>query len=493
MKIKILAAVAIVLFATACSDDFTDLKPQTFVSSSSFFQTEADFKQAINGAYTSLRNIYNNGYIMGEMRSDNSHYVYHENDRADRNVHKEEIADFTNNALNAYSNSQYYAYYEGISKVNAILARIEGVDFSADSKNNIIGQAKFLRAFYYFGLVRYYGAVPLHLNEVLTQGETALPRSPVDVVYTQILEDVQDAIAKLPVSQPEKGRATQGAAKTLLGDVNLTLGRYSDAEQVLKEVTNMGYELLPNYADVFDPANKNNLESIFEVQYMQGTQEQQSNWAYQFIPQLTDTGIITGVSGNNQLIGGWNTPSEDLLAAYEPGDSRRDASIADGYTDADGNFVEQPFVIKYLHPHQTYNNTDNNWPIYRYADVLLMLAEALNEQGKSAEALQYLNKIRDRAFGAEVATITTTNQEELRDIIAHEARIELAFENDRWLDLIRTGRAIEVMNTYGDEMKERHAYLLPRTYNVSQEDLLFPIPQREINLNPLLTQNEGYD
>jgi hypothetical protein len=251
----------------------------------------------------------------------------------------------------------------------------------------------------------------------------------------------------------------------------------------------MGYSLLPDYAAIYNPANKNNAESIFEVQYLQGNFGLASNFAYQFAPAVSDTKSITGISGNNQSFGGWNIPSGDLIAAYEAGDKRKAASIADGYTDAAGVFVAQPFIKKYLHTHAEFNNTNDNWPVYRYADVLLLLAECLNEQNKPAEALPYVNLVRQRAG---LANAPAQDQATMRQTILKERRVELAFENKRWLDLVRTGKAIEVMTAYGAKMKQQYPYLSPASYNVTADKFIFPIPFEELSINKLLTQNPGY-
>jgi len=490
IKTNIAILSAFLLFLSSCSEDFLDCQPITFVSSDQFYATEDNFTQALNGAYSSLRGIFDSGYIMGEMRSDNTHYNYKENDRGLQNVDKEDIDGFVDDPTNRYTSTKYVACYKGISRVNVILDRIKAANFGDDAKNEIIGEAKFLRAFYYFELVQYFGGVPLHLNEVTKQSEAYLPRSTVDEVYAQIIEDAKDAVSKLPLIQATKGRVTKGSANTLLGYVYMTLKDYSTAETYLKSVVSSGtYELLPNYADIFSTSNKNNKESIFEVQYMQGTQGINSSWTYQFIPALSNTAVITGVVGNNGIIGGWNTPTNDLINSYETGDLRKDASIAFGYTDASGIFIASPFVKKYNHAHTIYNNTDDDWMVYRYADVLLLLAECLNDQSKSAEALPYLNQVRNRAG---LGNVTVTDKSQLDEIIAHERRVELAFENHRWLDLVRTGKAIEVMNAAGDVMKQEHSYLLARTYQVNEDKFIFPIPQTELTLNSLLEQNPGY-
>lgn len=487
--IKIFTVGLVLVGASSCQKSFLELTPQTSVTGVNFFLTEDDFTKAVTGTYRPLQALYNDAYVMGEMRSDNTYYLFNTSNRGGQIVEKENINTFTDVATNGYIYNKYINNYSGIAKANAVLQRIDAAAISATAKSNLKGQAEFLRAFYYFDLVQYFGGVPLHLKEVSTVAETALPRSSAADVYKQILADATDAAALLPKTQSIKGQATQGAANMLLGYVYMTLKQYPDAEKVLKDVTTLGYSLLPDYASVFDPTNKNNAESIFEVQYLQGTQGVQSNFAYQFAPGVTDTKNITGQTGNSQNIGDWNIPTSDLIAAYEPGDKRKAASIATGYVNPAGVTVAQPFVIKYLHPHAQFNNTNDNWPVYRYADVLLLLAECLNEQNKSAEAIPYLNQVRARAG---LAASTASSQADLRAAIAKERRVELAFENHRWLDLVRSGQAIPVLTAYGAKQKAIRPYLTGNVYTVTQDKLIFAIPQNELLINKLLTQNPGY-
>jgi tetratricopeptide (TPR) repeat protein len=392
-----------------------------------------------------------------------------------------------------------------------ILDRIANITstISDADKNQIIGESKALRAHYYFDLVRCFGGVPLYLHEVKDNGSAFIKRSSVDSVYNQITADFNDALTLLnpPTKFPQSGAMTKGAVATELGLVYLTRKNYAKAIPLFESVTQMGYALLPNYADVFTLGNKNSKESIFEVQYKAGTDGQQSQFIYKFIPVTPNTFTILGVNFNNTS-GGLNVPTDDIVAAYEPGDKRLDASIvvAKGKYNSNIDFMADS-VVSILHPltpgslskkfikkfynkpYGLLNNTDDNWPLYRYADVLLMLAESLNEQGKSAEALPYLNQVRTRAG---LASITLSDQTTLRSIIYHERRVELAFENHRWFDLVRTGLAIPVMNAFGVLQKIKYSYILPAAYNVTQNRLLYPIPFRETQVNPLITQNLDY-
>lgn len=508
---KIFTFLMIGISVASCKKSYLDLSPKDQVSPGNFFQTESQFRQAVNAAYTPMRDLLINDYFTGEMRSDNTHYEYIPGNRGTAFVFRENIADFTDDPTNSYTNAVYYHCYSTIAKANTVIERLETASFSEEAKNAIDGEAKFLRAWNYFRLVRYFGGVPLYLKEVKTADAAFVPRSSVTEVYTQIVADAQDAVNKLapPAKFPQSGTATKGAATVLLAEVFMVQEKWAEAEALLETLPAMGYRLLDNYADVFSTANKNSMESIFEVQFLEGMQGgQQSNFIYQFLPRSTNTSIITGVVTNNSGTGGWNTPTQDLIAAYEVGDKRLDASIgiAEGtynsssllsisanksvvdYTPAAGK-VGVPYIKKFLNKHTDANNTNDNWPIYRYADALLLLAEAQNEQGKTSEAMDNLNLVRDRA---DIDRITNANSSQLKEIIAHERRIELAFENHRWLDLVRTGAAKDVMNAYGARLKATHPYLSADTYQVTDSKLLFPIPQAEREIYPELIQNPGY-
>lgn len=493
MNAKILMAVLLLVVSSSCKKSFLELEPKTRVTANASFITEDDFRQAVTGAYAPLRSLYNDAYVMGEMRSDNTNYVFNVTISGGQFISKYETASFIDVPNNFNTKNKFVFCYQGIARANAVLKRIDAANINATLKGNLKGQAEFLRAFYYFELVQYYGDVPLYLtdlSEVNTVAETKLPRSPKADVYKQIIADATDAANLMPNTPTVKGQVAKGAAKMLLGYVYMTLKQYADAERVLKEVTTLGYSLLPDYASIFLPANKNNAESIFEVQYLEGIQNLQNTIVYQLLPAVAETKNLTGIVGNNQTTGGWDIPSADLIAAYEPNDKRKDASIATSYVDGDGKTVQQVYVKKYLHlPHFLFNNTNDNWPVYRYADALLLLAESLNEQGKAGEATPYLDQVRTRAG---VSTYATSGQTDLRAAIAKERRVELAFENHRWLDLVRTGQAISVMTAYGAKLKPTRPDISPLAFNVTTNRLIFPIPQDELNLNNLLTQNPGY-
>ena len=504
---KILYISLILLITISCSEDFLALAPESYTNSSGFFKTESHFEMAIAGNYAALRNIVNDRskWLLGEQRSDNAHYEYYAANRGNGSaITLEEIADFIDQTDNKHTNNYYYNCYLGISRANTILGRIESVDLSEDFKKSITGQAQFLRAFFYFDLVRFFGGIPLYLNEVETADEAFLPRSSVEEVYAQIEIDVRAAIEKLdPPGFPQNGAATEGAARMLLAEVLMTKPTrdYAGAEQQLREILKMGYSLNTDYADNYLPSNKNNNESIFEVQFQQGDQGQESKFSYRMFPKTGNVSAITGISTNILTYGGWCMPTEEMVQSYEAGDLRlnKSVSVAVGSPDANGMIIisdilnvgdpaiaDYPmyryFVKKYMHTHAKAYNTDENWPMYRYSDALLLLAECLVEQNKASAGLEYVNDVRARAGLDPVSTLTD-------EVVANERRHELAFEAHRWFDLLRTGKAIEVMSAYGVKAKAMYSNLQDRTYNITEDRLLYPIPYRETQLDESLLQN----
>ena len=483
--------IGLLMLGLSSCDDFLEIPSETNLTSATFFKTQSDFEKAVNGAYAPLRGIFvNTSWLLGEMHSDNTRYRYNPNFRAV--IDQENIADFTVIATNVQARDKYRQYYLVIARANEILDRIDDVDFDANVKNNFKGQALFLRALSYFDLVQYFGKVPLHLIPSTSLTDVYLPLSEVSDIYAQIIADATEAASLLPdKSVQQAGRATSGAAKTLLGNVHVVLKNWSAAETVLKEVvTSNKYSLVPSYADLFRTTNKNNSESVFEVQYRQGQDGYSSNFIYPWLPMPMTAAEITATFTNYgvapvgiaaQTTEGYNIPSPEIVAAYEAGDERKAASI--GTATAGG--VDYPLIIKYLHPHSAATLTDDNFPIYRYSEVLLLLAEALDEQGKSSEALPYLNQVRDRAELDDIAS--TAN---LRDVIFNERRVELAFENKRWLDLVRTGRAVDVISTFGASVKaDPQKYYFPAGQQpvpaaFTTIDLTFPLPADEALLSP---------
>jgi hypothetical protein len=498
----------------ACKKDFLNLVPKTSLSSASFYKDKGQFNQALIAAYVPLRSVVHTGFYMDEMRSDNTFFTRYNANRG-LETSTESLATFLDDAnSSAQQNSpgnRYANDYSGIAMVNTVLTRISGADFAQSAKDSISGEALFLRAFYYFDLVQHYGGVPLQLEEITAPDQAFKPRNTSEEVYGQIVKDLTTAIPLLPVvtAFPQTGRASKGAAKVLLAYAYMSQGtkNYAGAETELLDVTRMNYSLLPDYASVFDPNNKNSPESIFEVQYMSDlVSGQQSNFAWIFIPKTLNSEILTGFHGSTMnIFSGWNVPTQEMVNSYEPNDKRLPASIAvvegtiSGVEDFTARGLKSPvnytpvagitsfyMIKKYFHPpYINEGNTADDFPIFRYSGALLLLSECLVQENKNGQALPYLNQVRQRAGLAPLSEATLDN-------VANEMRHELAFENHRWTDLIRIGKAIEVGNAKGVRLKALYGWLLPSSFNVTPNKLVFPIPARELQINTQLTQNPGY-
>ncbi|MBQ9713115.1 MAG: RagB/SusD family nutrient uptake outer membrane protein [Bacteroidales bacterium] len=508
MKAKIFAlGLMATLSLSACSEFLTEL-PETVVAKESFYKTEADFEQANIGIYQILRSLYGAGaanygaWQMGEMRSDNTTFQYNLENRGYSD--REYIATFMDDANSGAVGTKYNNTYYMIQRANQVIEFIEGAEISQQAHDNYKGQALFLRALGYFDLVQYFGDVPLVTVAPTTYEQAMVGRTPKADVYKQIIADVTEAAQLLPSpSAQKKGYANSGSAWMLLGNVNIVLGNWADAEKALLNVK--GFSLMSDYAAIYDPANKNNAESIFEIQYWDDrTAGCQSDFAYNFLPILPDPGVIAGFpSGSTNNYAGWNMPTPEMIAAYEDGDKRKDASIAwYTYPGDNKNYggLTFPYVKKYVHGAEQAGYCNEDFPVYRYAETLLFLAEACNEQGRTAEALAYLNQVHAHPRTG-LKPLTASSQSSLRQLIQDERRVELAFENKRWLDLVRTGKAVEVMSAFGKSVKaDPEKYYYPHnvfppsdSYQVDEHRLLFPIPQREIRLNPDgMVQNPGY-
>ena len=487
MKLKYnLIAIALLGFSFSSCSDFLEQNPQTDLSENDFYKTADDILSAVNGAYSSLQegDIYGNWYVFGEIPSDNTR-----NQLSGSVTTQNEFDQFYIDTQNSMIANFWKAAYKVINRTNTILGRIDGIEINTELANRYKLECKFIRALMYFNLVRVYGDVPLVLKEISISESYDILREPKENVYNQIIADLKEA-QDLPVSYStaEDGRATQGAAKALLANVYMTLHKYAEAETILAEIINSGrYSLLENtpgslnidgYKNVFSPVNHNSKEGIFEIQFLKGGYGEGSNYANNFAPENSGTNVVA-VGGT----GGNNIPEMDIYNAYEEGDLRRDFSMSLGYYDNRKNneWVESRYVCKFMDVPYQNNDASNNYPVIRYADVILMYAEALNQNGKTAEACKYLNMTRRRGFGYQTTEtspvdLQTTDKAQFVLMVEQERRVELAFENHRWFDLIRTGRAVEVMRSKG--------------FSLNETNLICPIPQKQIDVNPKLTQND---
>jgi hypothetical protein len=484
---RIIVFLTLIVTFISC-DKFLDLAPISNPNIENFYKTEQDFTNAIYGAYSSLalNGIYHdNMQLVGDLRSDNTEM----GTTASTRFNYFQLSEFQDQVSNDINESIWNHNFVGILRVNLILEQISGIDASDAFKKRIAGEAKFLRAIFYFNLVRIFGDVPLvteplkTIDEAYTKGRTDKTK-----VYNQIVTDLLDAKTVLPIQvKGEEGRATQGAATAILGKVYLTIHDYANAKNAFAEVVSLNqYQLLANYADLWKVANKNHKESIFDVQFKKNSSTPTgSNFCVRYAPYNYTLFSYTTTSG------GFNIPTVDLIAAYESNDLRKAASLKESYIGKNGipvTGLQGRFCIKYFDPPVQNQGSDDNWPVIRYADVLLMYAEALNELSfePNGLAFTYLNMIRTRAgllpksSGNSNPNLAVNSQQEFRLAIEKERRVELAFEGHRWFDLVRTGRAIEVLNP-------------KKAVDIQDYHLVLPVPQTQVDINPEgIKQNPGY-
>jgi hypothetical protein len=498
---KYIACILVALGLLSCGDDFLNKTDPATLVASGFYKTEAQVQQAVNGVYGQLQGIILSQWQYNEFITDNTTLHFNTGDRG-QGPDIEALEFWQVNSGTPTISTLYSSIYLSLVNINTTLAKLPEATFDATLKAQYEGELRFIRAYYYFLLVQYFGDVIIITEPLQTPAEAyAFERQPVDNVYELIRSDLDFAVNALPESYKatNKGRASKGAALTLLGKVQLTRKEYGEAIATLRQVLSLGYSLLPNYADVFDPQNKNHVESIFDVQFQgDNTQGEGSNFIYTFAPLFSD-GSVINFPGQNGA--GWNIPSRDMIAAYEPGDLRKEVSLKEGYFNQENEWIPVPFINKYNHPHTIRGITNDNWPVLRYADVLLMLAEAINEEekGPSTEAYGYLNTIRDRA---DLDELSGLDEVSFREAVLKERRIELAFENHRWFDLKRT-KTPEALTTFlnayaaierSNPTTDRGGIpFTPGDYQFSPYEVLFPIPASERRINTKLSQNTGYN
>lgn len=484
----VILSVSAGIFALSCSEDFLDKSPKAQLTESSFFQNQQQATQAVNAVYSYLRNfdVHVFSYIgITDIASDDAEKGSVPGDAG----FLQDVNDFTFDANNGASTGIWSGYFRGVFRANQAIENISAIEMDESLKSRLLGEARFLRANFYFFLVRTYGGVPI-IDRPLNPDEYQQNRNTREEVYEFVKQDLQFAIDNLPLKSeypPEDmGRATKGAAQAYLAKVNLFENDFQGAYDNAVAVINSGeYNLYPDYLGIFREEGEHSSESIFEVSALA---LEQGGGGHQF-------NEVQGIRGFPNQGWGFNSPSDDLEAAYEEGDPRKEATIIfDGDTlpsgevvVADPNMGDNAKFNNKAHipvrPPSGYGNSGANIRLMRYADILLIAAEAANELGNTTEALTYLNQVRERARQGNpdvLPDITTTDQSELRMAIFHERRVELAMEQHRYFDLVRQGRAQEVFAALGITW-------VPGKHEV------FPIPQSEIDVSGgVLEQNPGY-
>ena len=463
---KILKLFLIALIFQAC--DFVEEEPKDFLSPANFYQTEADATAAVNAVYHHLGDGNYYGSSIWNLGDITTGLLLPGQGAGQGRI---ALQTYTFDPATGVFNNLWRELYVSINRSNTAIERIPSIDMNAETRSRLVAEARFLRALNYFDLVKVYGDIPLLVTETVSLENLEVSRTAEATIYEQIVADLEAAAIDLPESygNSQTGRATSGAARALLAKVYMFMQEYELAAQNAGTVLNMGYSLVPDYADLWRVENENGPEHIFSVQYLSGIRG--SSYMELFAVR-GGTAPITGFSGA--------IVEEEFLNSFDPADLRRDVSIRTSYTFPDGSTEDfEPHVWKYFDPNAgNPSDTDVNWPVLRLADILLVYAEALNEanSGPTQEAYDAINQVRNRAGLADLPA--GLDQEAFRDAVLQERAWELCFEGHRWFDLKRTGKLIEAITAYGQPIEDKH--------------LLFPIPLREMDTNPELEQNPGY-
>lgn len=487
-----LTLASIGLLSTAvvsCSDEFVDRPVEYSIDAENYFNNKSDYEEALIGAYDLLHSTFIN-VLMGEIASDNT---FAGGNGPNDVPGYQSVDDMIHNPVNAQLKQLWDWMFAGVQRANYILEFKDKIDF--EGKNQIIAQARFLRAYYHFELVKWFGGIPMKGDKRFAPGdEKSIPRSSVAEVYASIEADLVYASQNLSVAAAQKGRATSGAALALLGKAYLYQGKYAQAATTLETLISTGNYRLVTTADltpaqiaagltpfgsIFEEPGENGPESVFEIQYTDaqggsygGLQNVEGNVAVGFAGPFGYEGPVFA-DGNN-----FNLPTPKIVNAFEADDLRKEVTILDMATwipanpgttytkqNEDTGFFNRKYIPRKRSPEAGADvklTSPNNYRAIRYADVLLMAAEAHNKNGNDSKAQQYLNLVRDRAFGDTNHRITATGTA-LNDFILTERRMELVGEGHRFFDLVRTGKAASEIPGF-----------------VAGKNELFPIPIEEI-------------
>ncbi|SKC83280.1 RagB/SusD family nutrient uptake outer membrane protein [Ohtaekwangia koreensis] len=464
MKIRIYILIFLAGVFFSCGEDFLDRTPISNTTADSYYKTADDMTNAVNAVYSKLASSaqYGSNFLqLMEYRSDN---IKNNNPGAGGGV-LYQCETFTDVPSNSTLSATWSSLYEAVYAANIVIGRIDGVTFKDETlKKRLLGEAYFLRALTYFNLVRLWGKVPLVLREVSVDESKSIKRSAVSEVYTAIESDLNIAIENLPSgyasNSVDLGRASAIAAKALLSKVYLYEKKYTPARILLSEITEASAKdgtplLLTAVKDVFSASNEMNKEIIFAIRYLKGNSgTDHANW-YTSGDSDTDLSVIT--------------------ALYTSADKRKDLMVlqGSGTNKCPSKLYEAP----------TGNRQGTDFPVLRYADVLLMMAEVLNEESYTADGLAftYLNAIHTRAGLTAYSSADLADQSAFRQAVWNERRLELALECDRWFDLVRSGQAITAMSTVG--------------YTIQEYQYIYPVPQKQIDIvgSDILDQNDLYN
>lgn len=496
MKAKIVLISVVSFVLVSCNNQLLDLKPISTATVGNYYNTQDQIGQAVTGIYAAMDSWPVNIYLyMSEIRSNNYYGVFHD---AQRDWW--DITDFSVNPADNILETVWQNLYQMINRANMVLSHIDNITFTDPAlKKQYIAETRFLRAYAYFQLVRLYGNVPL-VTKVITpsEGIKIKQSTPADV-YKYITSEMSSVQNDLPAQYTgsDVGRATKWAVKGILAKVYMTMAgpplnqsdKLDSAKVLLKQIIDQEgtyVHFAQNYKDLFTLANENKYD-IFEIQFTSGGNGNGTSFPAQVIP--SDLNIQQSPYGF-YIYASRLALSPDLLSSYNANDKRFNATIDTSYTTnavppGHGN---TPFFDKFMDPaavNGLVSNSDwpDNFPLLRYADVMLSYAGIINDQsGPTAEAVGLLNRIRERAG---LQDVNPTTKAEFTQDLNTEYRHEFADEGQWWFYLVRTGQAVNVINQW--------AKSLSQSFQINNDKLIYPIPESQIQVFPdLYKQNPGY-
>jgi hypothetical protein len=494
-RLYIYLSTVIALALGSCESEL-EQSPISEIGSNSFYQNESDFQNAVNGIYSQLMPKAERYFDLSEIRSDNMYATTEVGVRE-----HEPINNFARSlAPNPLIEDSWNNNFNGIMRANTVLDQLsEDVVADQEMRANFEGQAKFLRAFYYFDLVRWYGAVPVFETFVSPEEALEVPQSAPSDVYELIISDLNDAISLLPGMQDDTGRANSWAAKALKAKVHLTrsgpeygiqgpglgVNEYDEALGLLNDVINNGpYGWVDNYAEIFAYGNENNADIVFDIQFIGDGLGVGSYYPGYMAPSNYFNAVGIPFPAGLEV----KEVSDDLLESYGENDLRREVSVQEGYTDLNGNFDPRPFFRKFLDEEEAGQNRFDwgiNYPLIRYTDVLMMKAEAILQgaSGSQDEVDEIVNDVRERAGLGSVSGVDL-------EMLMEERRREFAAEGLRWHDLVRSGLVLEIMNEWLPTEDDRNVMADEMEANW----VIYPIPFNQLTVREgLYEQNDGYN
>lgn len=500
----------LILVSVSCKDHFLNIKPDDRITTSNFWTNPDDARMALYGIYSSLHERHVYGYGPGFDAMSPNAYQWAHWEGKEMQVGNGTVTPTTGGIVI----ERWQSCYQGINRANYFLENIDKVDLPEEEKRVLKGEAYFLRGVFYSLLANSYGGVPIITNTISTAEARELSRATLEETWQQVHSDYNKAIERLPVEAPITGRATKGAALGMQMRAYLYRSKWNSVIEYANRVIDLGvYGLFPSYEGLFQLANENNKEVIFDVQYMDGPFDQGSVFDRYFQPQ----NLAHGVNGSNSvapiqhLVDAYGTidgSAVDPDQPYKNRDPRLDFTIlrpgaefqGQLYPDEIQNHTGQKVgfsIRKYtietqeVEPYQS----PLNFIVLRYADVLLSKAEALIEKDTPdvAQAVKLINRIRTEREDVNMPAISTgLSVEEARQKLRHERRIEFALEGLYWNDVRRWGIGPDI---YPIEVRSRSGELIDTKFADGydpEKDNFLPIPDSEISLNPNLEQNSGY-